>query len=63
MESELTRILCLLSRPVDQSAAELLETIRATPSVQTTTLDLTREGVDYDLLLSAILEADSVQTW
>jgi len=56
------RVLCIYSSPVDRLAEEVVVAEEKQPDCSVKVLRL--EGdINYDELLDAILEADSVQVW
>jgi len=56
------RVLCVLSSPADALTKDVVATQEKQPDCSVTVLKLER-NVNYDQLLDAILEADSVQVW
>jgi hypothetical protein len=53
----------ILTRPLDASKAELLESIRREPGVEVRVVDLTGSRPDYLEVVKQVFEADSVVTW
>jgi hypothetical protein len=56
------RVLCILSSAEDDFGKEIVAAEETQPDCSVTVLNLER-NVNYDQLLDAILEADSVQVW
>jgi len=56
------RVLCILSSDEDALGKEVIAAEERQPDCSVTVLKLER-NVNYDQLLDAVLEADSVQVW
>jgi hypothetical protein len=56
------RVLCILSSDEDALGKEVIEAEERQPDCSVKVLKLER-NVNYDQLLDAVLEADSVQVW
>lgn len=57
------RVLHLLTRCDDPLARECVAAQEGLPEVATVVFDLTRESPDYDAVLEAVFEADTVCVW
>jgi hypothetical protein len=57
------RVLAILTRPEERLTATLLQEMRANRDIRLEVMDLNVEQPDYDRLLDAVFESDSIHTW
>ncbi|HVR36721.1 MAG TPA: hypothetical protein VMS21_12810 [Methylomirabilota bacterium] len=57
------RVLAILTRPEEGLTATLLHEMRAIRDIRLEMMDLNVEQPDYDRLLDAVFESDSIHVW
>jgi hypothetical protein len=57
------RVLAILTRPEESLTATLLHEMRANRDVRLEVMDLNLKQPDYDRLLDAVFESDSIHVW